>query len=267
MSGTRIKLATILLGIAASIVVAFAVAFALGWLKTLYYFDAFGIGLSSLELSLLDYLFESWFVLQNVLFFILLFWFIVKTVRWWAIVLGVVYFFLPIASHYAFLADGQPLAEWLIDYRHTLLKFVPFGVYAAAWLFDRRSFQRLKSLSWPHGNAALGLFVVVILAWSVSAAKHFGSFDANRVLRSPEQYLSRVKLHPESSIAAHAQISDRANLYAVYASPSRYFLWNHEGFRFAEPNQQVHLLVIPKDEVAWVESWKPFQVQPGSVFF
>ena len=87
------------------------------------------------------------------------------------------------------------------------------------------------------------------------------------MLRSPQQYLSRVKLHPESSIAAQSQISGEGELYVIYASPSRYFLWNHEGFHFAEPDQQVHLLVIPKEAVEWVESWKPFQVQPGSAFF
>ena len=263
MARMQSRWGTVLLGLAGFIVVAFA----LGWLKTLYYFDAFGIGLSSLELPVQAYLFESWFVLQNVFFFVLLFWFVVKTGRWWAIVLGVFYFFLPIASHYAFLADRQWFAEWLIHYRHTLLKFVPFGVYAATWLFDKRSFQSLKSLSWPHSKAALSLFVIFILAWAISTAKHFGSFDANRVLRSPQQYLSRVKLHPESSIAAQSQVSGEDELYVIYASPSRYFLWNHEGFRFAEPDQQVHLLVIPKEAVEWVESWKPFQVQPGSAFF
>jgi hypothetical protein len=53
----KLKLETVL----ASVGLLRALAYALGFLKSLYYFSTFGIGLRSLDLSPQDYLFESWF--------------------------------------------------------------------------------------------------------------------------------------------------------------------------------------------------------------
>jgi len=54
-------------------------------------------------------------------------------------------------------------------------------------------------LAWPYTKLWAVVYVLVILAWSVSAAKHFGNYDAKRVLSDPAKYLSRVKLHYSSN--------------------------------------------------------------------
>jgi hypothetical protein len=243
-----------------------AVAYSLGWLKTLYFFQAFGIGLSSLQLSVQDYLFESWFVLENVFFFLLFSWCAVKTARWWVVALVLLYGLLPIASHYAFLASGHGFAELLIKYRHTLLKFLPLAVFLFGWIVDRSAFRKLKDLSWPYGEAAFVLYVVVILAWSISTAKHFGSYDANSVQRSPDRYLSHAKIHFAASLS-EKPLADTNDLYVIYETPSRYFLWNHDGFKFGHSDAKLHLTLIEKDKIEWIEIWKSFQVQQASLFF
>ena len=168
-----------------------AVAYALGWLKSLYYFKAFGIGTGLVDLSWRDLMLESWFVLQNVLFFVVLWWVVLKTRLVWAGFVGLLHALIPIAAHYAFALPGWPAADWLIDYRHTLLKLIPFAVLAVVWWAHRERRPALRELSWPHGSAALALFAVVTLAWAVSTAKHAGSFDPARAMRPPEKLSSR----------------------------------------------------------------------------
>jgi hypothetical protein len=262
MASQRIKLEVIL----STLTALAAVAYSLGWLKTLYYFQAFGIGLPSLQLSVQDYLFESWFVLENVFFFVLFSWCAVKTARWWVIAIALIYSFLPIAAHYAFLASGHAPAEFLIKYRHTILKFLPLAVLLVVWIFDRSSFQKLKDLSWPYGDAAFVLFVTVVLAWSVSTAKHFGSYDANSVQRSPDRYLPHAKVHFASNVSEKPLTAEASELYVIYETPARYFLWNHTDFKFGESDTKLHLIVIEKERIEWVETWKSFQVQQASLF-
>src|SRR5215831_10500673 len=105
-----------------------AIAYVLGWLQYFYYFDTFGIRIAAVELSVQDYLLNSWFVVENVLFFLILAWVVIKTPRWWSFVVGVAYFLIPIAAHYGFFYPGWWGADFLIEYRHTLLKFIPFGL-------------------------------------------------------------------------------------------------------------------------------------------
>jgi len=103
-----------------------ALAYSLGWIKTSYYFQTFGIGLSSLGFSPQDYLFESWFVLENLVFFLLLSWTVILSRRWWAYAVGVFYLVLPYLSDLAFQYWDRTLAKFLVEHRHSLLKFVPF---------------------------------------------------------------------------------------------------------------------------------------------
>jgi len=42
-------------------------AYSLGWVGSSYYYGTFGVGLESIELSVQDYLFASWYTVQNVL--------------------------------------------------------------------------------------------------------------------------------------------------------------------------------------------------------
>jgi hypothetical protein len=38
------------------------------------------------------------------------------------------------------------------------------------------------------------VFVLVVAAWSISTAKHFGSFEANQAMLWPDEYLPRVAI-------------------------------------------------------------------------
>jgi hypothetical protein len=156
-----------------------ALAYALGWLKTFYYFDAFGIGASALGLSVTDYLFESWFVLENVIFVLLLAWFVAKTGYVWAWVLLSAVVVTPLVSHYAFQRADHWLAQLIINYRHDVMKFVPLSAYAVG-LIHAPTRNRLRDMSWPLGKATVAYGGILLMAWSVSTAKHFGSFDAAR---------------------------------------------------------------------------------------
>jgi hypothetical protein len=258
----RIKFETLISGIT----VLAGVAYSLGWLKTYYYFDAFGIALPALELSVQDYLFESWFVVENLLFFALLLWFVAIRVRWWTITLILAYGLIPIASHYSFLGQGSLLPSLLIDYRHALLKFIPFAVYGIDWFLRRRSYS-LASWSWPYTSGSLALFLLVTLAWGISTAKHFGSFDANRCQNAPDRFLPRAEVWLEDESDQGTVTSGAELMYLVYASPSHYFLWQHGDFEFGKQDAAIHILILPKSRVRKIETWKAFQIQPGSMFF
>jgi hypothetical protein len=84
-------------------------------LKAYYYFDSFGIGLAAVEMSPQDYLFSSWFVIENLVFFLLLVWVVARAPRWWSVTIAVLYFFIPIAAHYAFLAPNEWPIRFLIN--------------------------------------------------------------------------------------------------------------------------------------------------------
>jgi hypothetical protein len=240
-----------------------AVAYALGWLKTSYYFDAFGIGVPSLGLSLPDYLFESWFVLENVVFVVLLAWYAAKTQYRWAWVLLGITALTPLISHYAFLVPEYRIAKFLILYRHDILKFVPLGVYATT-LVDVRARHKLKDITWPHGKPALVYAAIILVAWSISTAKHFGSFDAARAQMWPDEYLSRAVLHTKSPAN---ESGGPHEFYSLFATSQTVFLWDHRGFRFGAPDQRIDVIAVPREEVQWQESSKTFQIQPGSLFF
>ena len=247
---------------AIGVVVLFAVAYGLGWLRSLYYFKAFGVGLGLLDLSWRDLMLESWLVLQNVLFFVVLWWIVLRARLVWAGLVALLHALIPIASHYAFALDGWRAAGWLIDYRHTLLKLIPFTVLAAVWWLHRDRRVALRDLSWPHGRAALALFGVVTLAWAVSTAKHSGSFDANLALRSPDVHLSRVELGP-AGVAA--PVHGDGNLYLLYADRQVLVVWDRSGFVFGS-SRELRVLTLRRRDVEWFEARTIFRVQPGDMY-
>ena len=250
---------------AMGVAVVSAYAYSLGWLKNFYYYRTFGVQLSALNLTTQDHLIESWFVLENAAFFFLLTWVVVKSNLWWAWVLLAVYFLLPILSHYSFLHVGWPIAAWLIKYRHTILKFVPFTVLIFVSLFDKPSLMRIRDLSWPFGGIALVVYVIIIMAWSISTAKHFGSFDANRALCFPQDELTRIKMHIADS--SMGQIPSAEQMYLLYSNPRQYWIWDAAGFVYGKEGQVVHVVEIDRDKVGWSEMSKPAQVQPANLFF
>jgi hypothetical protein len=248
-----------------------AVAYVLGWLQAFYYFDSFGIRLASVEMSPQDFLLNSWFVIENVLFFLILIWVIIKTPRWWSYLIGVIYFMIPIAAHYAFFFPHWWGANILIEYRHTLLKFIPFVVLAAVmltdWVTGARPAGTTIDLSWPYGKAMFALFLIIVAAWSVSVAKHFGSFDANLELRYPERMLARVQLHAAPDVVDAEALNRASALYLVHATPTQLFVWNSAGFTFGVLGQKVTIYVIGRDKLKWFGTTKDFQVQRGTIIF
>src|SRR5262245_15266134 len=207
-----------------------ALAYSLGWIKTFYYFQTFGIGLSSLGFSPQDYLFESWFVLENIVFFMLLSWTIILSKRWWAYGVGTFYLALPYLSDLAFQHRDRTVATFLLEHRHSLLKFVPFlllGILVVLEWKNRREWKKRDQfwqLAWPYTKLWAVVYVLVILAWSVSAAKHFGSYDAKRVLSDPAKQLSRVKLHFSDNAHAPCVGNSPDLLFMVYATRDSLFL-------------------------------------------
>jgi hypothetical protein len=234
----------------------------LGRLKLLYYFSAFGVGLGSLDLTFRDQLFESWFIAQNLLFTLLLWWVALKTRALWVTCVAVTHALLPIATHYAFVFHEAPVAAFLIDYRHTLLKLVPFAVLLFVYIFQPRHREALSSLRSPLPRAGNVLLAIVLLSWAVSAAKHFGSYDANLVLRDPATHLSRLRL----------VLTDRASslepppdTYLLHANHQTLVLWDPAGFDYGH-SRDVRTLIVPREAVEWIEATRSFDVQPGKRF-
>lgn len=227
-----------------------------GWLKTLYYFTAFGVDLGLLELGTGDYLRESWFVLQNLAFFLLMWWVALRSRSRFILGVAGLYSLLPIAAHYAFAFDGS-WADALIRYRHTLLKLVPFAVLVLAWLLLRGRRQALRSLAWPYGRAATLLWGLVIVSWTISAAKHFGSFDAQRALRDPDRFLSRVRVEPAPRPAG--------DWYLLASGSAEVVLWRRP--ESGESTDSVHVTILRRSDLEVLELQRRRQIQPGNQFF
>jgi len=241
------------------------VCYALGWLKTVYYFRAFGIELSMLSMSAGDYLLASWFVVQNVLFFLLLWWVVLKTRLRWAAGIGFAYALIPIASHYAFAMHDSPGVGWLIHYRHTLLKLIPFVVLLVIWFAHPRLRDPLKNLRWPHARPGLLLFGLITLSWALSTAKHFGSFDANRTMLLTDQHLSRVKIRAAPGDSGPGFAYESEALYLLHATDDTLILWDRSGYRYGI-SPGIRILFVPRTRLQWVEAEKLFQLQPGSQY-
>jgi hypothetical protein len=239
-----------------------AVAYALGWLKSYYFFRTLGVNLDLASLSPQDYLFESWFVVENVIFFVILWWVVLKAPRRSWVGLGLLYSLIPIAAHYAFAFKGWAPAAALIATRHTLLKFIPFALLAFRYYFGGREVRAaLKTTVWPYGQAALGLFLAVVLAWSVSAAKHFGSFDALVCLASPDQYFSAVRVKAGADLPGW---DETRKLHFLRRTDANYLLLDLSTFR---DQGDIGLVVLPVGHVLSIESTFRTQVQMGNRWF
>jgi hypothetical protein len=242
-------------------------AYLIGWLKTYSYFQTFGIGLSSLDIAVQTYLFESWYVVENVFFFSLFLWIVVVAKRKWVWPIAALYMLIPYLGQWSYSHINWGVASWLIGHESTVLKFVPFALALVVIVIHPDARTRFRELSWPRTRLFSGLFAVVVFAWSVSAAKHLGASDGNSVLLDPPGHLSHVKLHISESAPQLKSLETRQNLYMVYASPQRFFVWDVTGFEFGKPGQKINILDLPRGEVEWVEASKQVQTAPGSFLF
>ncbi len=272
-----------------------AIAYSLGWLKTFSYFATFGIAPSSIDLTVQDYLFESWFVVENVLFFVLFSWilqagFRLKLPKLWKCIwcsllaaLGILYLMLPYGTDLAFGHLNCWSAKWLVSHYYSLLKFSPFAVYGLLVLivglmayFAHREWDMrwntiwktlgdlfpLRMGSWNHLQV---FYIVVLLAWSISLAKHIGAIDGKNRLLYPAQNFPLVTFHISPSIP-QLKFLEGNNLYLLHESPKKYFAWDHTSFVFGE-GQKARILVIPRESVEWVEASKELKIEPGAMFF
>lgn len=123
--------------------------------------------------------------------------------------------------------------------------------------------ERFKEFSWPHGNFALAVLSLVVVAWSISAAKHFGTSDANRLLRDPSNYLLQVKLHVSESMPSLKPVETRQSLYLLYYSPHRCILLDETAYTFGQRGGQVAILYVPTDKIEMVEGARVVQLYPG----
>ena len=236
-------------------------AYVLGRLKLSYYFGTFGVDLPP-SIATGDLLYESWFVLQNTLFVMLLWWIALKTREVWVSCVAVFHALLPIVAHYAFLSHERALAAWLIDYRHTLLKLLLFVVLILVWLFHPARRAELRRLTPPLPPAGMALFAIVLFAWGISAAKHFGSYDANLAMLRPDDHLMQVTLYGQDG----NEIGDpAATLYLIHAGPEWVIVWDPGEFRYGI-SRVVRILSVPAKGVKRWEGRRGFGVQPGGRF-
>ena len=229
----------------------------LGWLKILYYLRTFGIDPALAPSTPGECLRESWFVVQNLGFLLLMGWVALRSRRVAWIVVLVLYALIPLASHYAFGSPDLYSARLLIAYRHTLLKLVPFVALTVALLVDPN--RRVALSRWPTGlrTPAAVLIVLAGASWGISAAKHFGSFDANLAISDPDRFMPRMRLERAAPFAA-AGAGDE--LFLVTASRDSLFLLAPAA------GDEVRVLVVPRTDAQRLESAVKHRVQPGSQF-
>jgi hypothetical protein len=254
-----------------------ALAYLLGWLKLFFFYQTFGVGLDLAQVPVQEYVLESWFVIENVVFLLLLWWVVLKVRSRALFVLGVVYSILPIASHYAFAASPQWnwVAEPLIHYRHTVLKFIPLVTLPVVYALSNASKRAaLRELTWPYTQGSLVIGCILAAAWAISTAKHFGSFDANQVVRCPDDFLPKVELRTSGDA-----IPSRP-LHLLRTTPDSYILVDlSTGPVFSagcapttateltrsdvQSVPKVGLVIVPKTSVRWIDGTMNFQIQRG----
>ncbi len=257
--------------ILSSVTVLGAWAYSLGWIRTSYYFRTFGVGLESVEYSVQDYLFVSWYVLQNVVFFVFLLWIALTARRKWVYGIVGLYLLLPylVDSSYSHLSSPMwgGLLGWLVAVPHSILKFIPFLVLGAVYLVHKDTRTRFGQPSWPHGSFFLVVLSIVIVAWSISAAKHFGSSEANDVLRDPTKFLLHVKLHTSETAPDLKPIEAQPSLYLLYSSPHRCILLNTSGFEFGHTGARITILYVSPEKIELIEGSREVHLDPGRLFW
>jgi len=242
--------ATSIIRVIAAIIAIVAYPYLLGRLKLLYYYDCFGIDWATLGMGPVDLFFESWFPLQQLLFAGLLGWLAIKSRSVAVSIVALLYALLPIAAHYAFLAPPNAAWSFLIDYRHGLLKMIPFLALAVLCLLPeyRRRLARRSPATHP---AVRSVALIVLLSWGISTAKHSGAYDANRVVRDP-------------SLLPRVTIEGQPDSYLLHAGPRTLILW--DGGSPSEDGE-LRTLEIPRDSRFRIERRKSFHVQPGGQYF
>lgn len=247
-------------------------AYSLGWIGSSYYYGTFGVGLESTELSAQDYLFASWYTTQSVLFFILLLWIAVIARRKWVYGLALLYLPIPYVTDWSYAHLSSPawgwLLRWFVDVPHSILKFIPFLALLVVIRMHKDTRERFKEFSWPHGNFALAVLSLVVIAWSISAAKHFGTSEANRLLRDPSNYLLQVKLlHVSENMPSLKPVEARQSLYLLHYGPHRCILLDETGYTFGQRGGQVVILYVPSEKIEMVEGARVVQLYPGHLFW
>ncbi|MCH7779629.1 MAG: hypothetical protein IH848_02180 [Acidobacteria bacterium] len=164
----------------------------IGWLKTVYFLRPFGLSPAALDSGWVESAFQSWYVVQNLVYFTWIVWLVVQTRRFTFALVAVVYSLIPLATHYAFLHYDRVWVRWWVDHQHTWLKLVPLLLLALVVVGRIRGGG--LQWRWRHGAAGLVLLGMVTGSWGLSAAKHFGSYDAERILHRPDELLPRVEL-------------------------------------------------------------------------
>ena len=129
------------------------------------------------------------------------------------------------------------------------------------WLLEPRRRTELRSLRPPVGRAGMILFAIVALSWSISTAKHSGSFDANLALRDPASHLSRVRFDPAGTASIPRPSGD---CFLLHANRESYVLWDPGGF--LDGQGEIRTLIVPRSAVEWIDARRRFQLQPGDRF-
>jgi hypothetical protein len=248
-------------------------AYSLGWIKSLYYFSTFGVGLESLELTPQDYLFASWYTVENVMFFVLLLWVAALSGRLWPWLFVAAYLPIPFLTEWSYGHLHSFFWGYLADNPHSILKFLPFIVLILVILIHRDTVPRFKECSWTHGNFAFALLLIVALAWSISAAKHIGSSDAKRALRYPGANLQRVNLRFSDAAAELKWIGDRQKLYMLYFSPRRCILLDLADYNIEldqgkdQSVSYIRVIDVPRDNVRLVYGVRNIQMGAGELLW
>ena len=245
-------------------------AYSLGWIKTFYYYNTFGIGTESLDLTPQDYLFASWYTVETLVFFVLLFWVVAVSRRLWPWLFVLAYLPMPFFGEWSY---GHLYGHWysaicryLVENPHTILKFFPFIVLILVMLIDKNTLPLFRDSSWPYGNFALAVLLIVAIAWSISATKHIGGSEAKRALRDPDGYLLHVKLHFSDTATDVKSIESQQRLYMLYFSPHRCIVLDFAGDDTVRENsnsqpssdlddipRKIKVFDIPRESVRLVE--------------
>jgi hypothetical protein len=243
-------------------------AYSLGWIKSLYYYSAVGIGLEQLELAPQDYLFASWYTVENTMFFLLLLWIAALSGKLWPWIFVLVYLPIPWFTDWSYQHLSNPICRYFVENPHSILKFFPFALLLLIAAIDKHSIPLLRASTWNQGNFGLALLLVVAVAWSISAAKHIGTSDAKRVLHNPKAYLMHVNLHFTDAAADLKSIESRPSLYMFSFSEKHCIVLELSDYQnvSSQPSQNVvgqhvHLFAIPRDSLRFVDG--TFEV-PGA---
>jgi hypothetical protein len=224
-------------------------AYSLGWIKTVYYYSMFGVGTESLDLSVQDYLFASWYTVENVLFFILLMWIASIVGRLWVFVVVLLYLPIPYFTDLCYAHLDSPLfgwfTQWFVASPHGILKFVPFIVLFIA-LVDPDTRQKFKAVSWKYGSFPTAVLILIVVAWSISAAKHIGTTDAKKGLRDPAKYYLEVR-SPILEKIGLGTTEPASPAFLFYYSKTRCVIFRlRNGF---DKNGSIEIFYLPPEKI------------------